>query len=55
MYTLTVGLSSIPVRSYTDWGLATACAVLSVGPILVLFLLFQTQFIEGMTGSVYKG
>jgi ABC-type glycerol-3-phosphate transport system permease component len=55
MYTLTVGLSSIPVRSYTDWGLATACAVLSVGPILLLFLLFQTQFIEGMTGSVYKG
>jgi ABC-type glycerol-3-phosphate transport system permease component len=55
MYTLTVGLSSIPVRSYTDWGLTTACAVLSVGPILLLFLLFQTQFIEGMTGSVYKG
>jgi multiple sugar transport system permease protein len=55
MYTLTVGLSSIPVRSYTDWGLATACAVMSIGPILLLFLLFQTQFIEGMTGSVYKG
>jgi ABC-type glycerol-3-phosphate transport system permease component len=55
MYTLTVGLASIPVRSYTDWGLATACAVLSIGPILLLFLLFQTQFIEGMTGSVYKG
>jgi len=54
MYTLTVGLSSIPVRSYTDWGLATACAVLSIVPILVMFLLFQTQFIEGMTGSVLK-
>jgi multiple sugar transport system permease protein len=55
MYTLTVGLASIPVRSYTDWGAATACAALSIGPILILFLLFQTQFIEGMTGSVFKG
>lgn len=55
MYTLTVGLASIPVKNLTDWGLSTACAVLSIIPILLLFLLFQTQFIKGMTGSVYKG
>jgi raffinose/stachyose/melibiose transport system permease protein len=38
-----------------DWGLTSAAAVLIVLPVIVLFLLLQRKFIEGLTSSGLKG
>ncbi len=36
----------------TDWTGLTAAALISIVPILILFLLLQRYFIAGLTGSV---
>jgi raffinose/stachyose/melibiose transport system permease protein len=38
-----------------DWGLTGAAAVLIVLPVIVLFMLLQRRFIEGLTSSGLKG
>ena len=38
------------VDRYTrDWGLTSAASVMMIAPVIVIFLLFQRQFIEGLT------
>jgi raffinose/stachyose/melibiose transport system permease protein len=39
----------------TDWGEMLAAAVIIVLPVVVLFVLLQRQFIEGMTAGAVKG
>ena len=38
----------------TDWGPMLAAAVIIVLPVVVLFVLLQRQFIEGMTAGAVK-
>ncbi|WP_198409614.1 carbohydrate ABC transporter permease [Limnochorda pilosa] len=56
-YTLTVGLLSFR-RTYGvafDWGPILAGAVVSALPIVILFVIFQRYFIEGISFSGLKG
>lgn len=56
-YTLTVGLLSFR-RTYGvafDWGPILAGAVISALPIVVLFVVFQRYFVEGISFSGLKG
>ena len=56
------GLSTLPVgiaalqssyRDVTDWGVLMAASTLSVLPVIMLFLVGQKQFVEGLLqGSV---
>ena len=39
----------------TDWGEMLAAAVIIVLPVVVLFVILQRQFIEGMTAGAVKG
>jgi raffinose/stachyose/melibiose transport system permease protein len=39
----------------TDWGEMLAAAMIIVLPVVVLFVLLQRQFIEGMTAGAVKG
>lgn len=39
----------------TDWGLTNAGAVLTVLPVIVIFLLLQRRFIDGLTQGGVKG
>lgn len=50
--TLTVGMYAFIGEYDTDWTGLAAAAIISIVPILVLFLLLQRYFIEGLTGSV---
>jgi ABC-type glycerol-3-phosphate transport system permease component len=50
--TLTVGMYAFVGEYNTDWTGLTAAALISIVPILVLFLALQRYFIEGLTGSV---
>ena len=36
-------------RFSRDWGLTSAASVIMIAPVIVIFLLFQRQFIEGLT------
>lgn len=41
-------------RYSTDWGLTSAASVLMILPVIVIFLLLQRQFIEGLTQGGLK-
>ena len=53
--TLAAGLSSLQGQYVTDYPLMMAGAVMSVAPLLILFAIFQEQFIEGIALSGVKG
>jgi multiple sugar transport system permease protein len=52
LYTLPLGLASFTSKWYTDYAAVNAGAMLSVIPVVIVFLIFQRYFIEGiaMTG-----
>ena len=38
-----------------EWGEFTAAVVISLVPVVVLFMLFQRSFVSGMTSGAVKG
>jgi len=50
--TLTVGMYAFVGEYNTDWTGLTAAALISIVPVLVLFLALQRFFIAGLTGSL---
>lgn len=42
-------------RFQRDWGLTSAASMIMVAPIIILFLMLQRQFIEGLTKGGLKG
>jgi ABC-type glycerol-3-phosphate transport system permease component len=49
--TIPPGLATIPGQYNTDWGLATAATVLSMIPMLIIFVLFQRYLRQGLAGG----
>jgi raffinose/stachyose/melibiose transport system permease protein len=50
--TLAVGMYAFRGQYFTDWSGMAAAATISLLPIIVIFLLFQRWFVEGIAGSV---
>ena len=42
-------------RFERDWGLTSAASMIMIVPVVVLFLMLQRQFIEGLTKGGLKG
>jgi multiple sugar transport system permease protein len=55
MRTLTVGLTFYLGNQSIDWGHLMAGASISAIPVIVLFVAFQKQIIQGMTAGAVKG
>jgi multiple sugar transport system permease protein len=55
LMTLPLGLSSLQGQYTTIWNQLMAGTVISIVPIIVVYLLAQRQFVEGMTLSGLKG
>ena len=55
MKTLPVGLSIFHTEFRTDYGIQMAGVLLSILPILMVFLFFQKYFIKGLTAGALKG
>ena len=55
MRTLTVGLTFYLGNQSIDWGHLMAGASISALPVIILFVIFQRQIIEGMTAGAVKG
>ena len=55
MRTLTVGLTFYLGNQSIDWGHLMAGSSISALPVIILFLIFQKQIIQGMTAGAVKG
>lgn len=55
MKTLPVGLAAYLGNQSIDWGHLMAGASISALPVIILFLVFQKQIIQGMTAGAVKG
>lgn len=54
MYTFPVALASLDGLMYKDYGMMMLGASISTIPVLIMFLLFQKQFISGLMGGAVK-
>ena len=54
-FPLAVAVANLKTTYYQDYGLLMAGAVLSVLPVLTLFLFLQRDFISGLTSGALKG
>ena len=54
-YTVTLGLSFFNGQYSTQWGMLMAASILVVSPILLLFIVAQKYFIQGIVVSGVKG
>lgn len=54
MRTLPVGLALLARRNTVDWGETMAGTILAAGPMILVFLILQRRFIEGLTAGAVK-
>jgi multiple sugar transport system permease protein len=54
LYTLPLGLGQFSQQNRTVWDLLMAGSVISVAPVIVVFLVFQRHFIQGIATSGMK-
>lgn len=52
---LSVGLKMFNGRYSTDYGALFAATVISIVPVLIIYIIFQKQFIAGIASSAVKG
>jgi ABC-type glycerol-3-phosphate transport system permease component len=54
MKTLTVGVASLQGQFVTDWGVISAAAVMTMAPVIVVFLIFQRWFVQASMAGALK-
>jgi len=54
MKTLTVGVASLQGQFVTNWGVISAAAVMTMGPVIVIFLIFQRWFVQASMAGALK-
>ena len=54
MYTVQLGLAMVKGEHFIDWPQLMSLTLLSIIPILIVFLIFQRYFIKGMVNSGIK-
>jgi ABC-type glycerol-3-phosphate transport system permease component len=53
--TLPIAIALLHGPRGTQWGLVFAASVLAVLPVIVVFLIFQRHFVQGLTAGAVKG
>ena len=54
-YTVQLALASFSGQYAVSWGSLLAMSVLTMIPVLIIFLIFQKQFMKGMTAGAVEG
>lgn len=54
-FTAPLGLAMFVQKNQTDWGLLLAGSVISTLPMVIIFIIFQRQFVQGIAMSGIKG
>lgn len=55
LYTLPIALRLFQQQRGTEWGLVFAASVVTVLPVIVVYVIFQRQIISGVTAGAVKG
>jgi ABC-type glycerol-3-phosphate transport system permease component len=55
LYTLPIAIRSLQRAQATEWGLVFAASLIALGPVLLLFVLLQKQFVSGAFVGATKG
>ncbi len=55
LYTLPIALRLFQQQHGTEWGLVFAASAVAVIPSILIFVLFQRQFIKGITSGAVRG
>jgi ABC-type glycerol-3-phosphate transport system permease component len=55
MRTVPVGIHMFMTEYGVEWGNITAAGVLSILPVLILFVVLQRYFVEGLTAGATTG
>lgn len=53
--TLPLGIALFQGQNSTLWGLVFAASVVAVVPVIVVFIVFQRHFVQGLTAGAVKG
>jgi ABC-type glycerol-3-phosphate transport system permease component len=53
--TLPIAIQLFQGQNATQWGLVFAASVIAVIPVIVVYLIFQRHFIQGLTSGAVKG
>ncbi|MFN8224809.1 MAG: carbohydrate ABC transporter permease [Gaiellales bacterium] len=54
MKTLTVGIASLQGQFVTNWGVISAAAVMTMVPVILIFLVFQKWFVQASMAGALK-
>ena len=54
-FTVQLGLSNLNGAQYVNWNDMMAASLISILPVLAVFLVFQRQFVQGIASSGIKG
>jgi ABC-type glycerol-3-phosphate transport system permease component len=54
MRTLTVGIASLQGQFVTEWGVISAASVMTMLPVLIVFLIFQRWFVQASMAGALK-
>lgn len=55
MYTVQVGLSMLNGTNYVNWNDLMSAALISILPVVIVFFIFQKQFVQGIANTGIKG
>lgn len=53
--TLPLAIASFQGENSTQWGLVFAASLIAVVPVIIVFLVFQRYFVQGLTSGAVKG
>jgi multiple sugar transport system permease protein len=53
--TLPIAIALFQGQHATSWGLVFAASVIAVLPVILIFVIFQRQFVSGLTAGAVKG
>jgi len=53
--TLPLGLAALQAKNTINWGNTMAGTALTAAPLILVFVLLQRRFIEGLTAGAVKG
>jgi multiple sugar transport system permease protein len=53
--TLPIAIALFQGQNSTQWGLVFAASIIAVLPVIVVFLVFQRHFVQGLTSGAVKG
>lgn len=55
LFTLPIAITQYQSEHQTQWGIVFAASTIAVIPVVIVFLIFQRQFVQGISAGAIKG